>query len=158
MTPGHFEPELYDFQEALPHKKNDADKEGLRVSCCAFANSSGGFLIFGIKDASSGAVGKERLVGLPPDSEFAAKFGNYPGGAEPSVRWTIKSPPIHLATGNVVHVVHIPRSWKAPHCLALSSVAKRFPKRTDKGTEEMSYEEIRLMFLQYYEKRLKLQL
>src|SRR5207253_8126209 len=33
-----------------------------------------------------------------------------------------------------------------------------FSKRTNKGDEDMSYEEIRMSFLQYYEKRLKLNL
>src|SRR5712692_11766159 len=38
------------------------------------------------------------------------------------------------------------------------SDGRYFAKRTNKGNEHMSYEEIRMAFLQYYEKRLKLQL
>lgn len=157
---GHYESEYFDFKETLPHTKDDNAKQRLRLSCGAFANSSGGFLVFGVKDAkdASAKTAGERLVGVPPNSDFPEHFGNYPAACEPSVLWTFKNPPIQLATGNVAHVVHIPRSWNAPHCLSVSDGGKRFPKRTHKGNEEMGYEEIRLMFLQFYEKRLKLQL
>jgi hypothetical protein len=155
---GVYESEFFDFKGTLPHKNDASEKERLRLTCCAFANSSsGGFLVFGVKDASAGTA-EDRLVGLAPSLDFPEHFGNHPAACEPSVLWTFKNPPVQLATGNVVHVVHIPHSWNAPHCLDVGREAKRFPKRTHKGTEEMSYEEIRLMFLQYYEKRLKLQL
>jgi len=157
LTLGHYESEYFDFKETLPHTKDDGAKQRLRLSCAAFANSSGGFLVFGVTNASADTV-EERLVGFPRSLDFPEHFGSHPAACEPAVLWTFKNPPIPLASGNVVHVVHIPRSWTAPHCLSVSGGAKRFPKRTHKGNEEMSYEEIRLMFLQYYEKRLKLQL
>jgi hypothetical protein len=56
-----------------------------------------------------------------------------------------------------VHVVHVPRSWKAPHAVA-DGDGWVFPRRSSKGTEIMSYSEIRGVFLGYYEKRMKLQL
>jgi hypothetical protein len=51
----------------------------------------------------------------------------------------------------------------SPHCFeqfryGTSREWYCFTKRTNKGNEYMSYEEIRTSFLQYYEKRLKLQL
>lgn len=155
---GYYETEFFDFKETLPHKNDEVGKERLKAACCAFANSSGGFLVFGVKNDSSQAS-SDRVVGLSPSRDFPEQFGNYPAACEPSVLWTPKNPPIRLASGNLVHVVQILRSWRAPHCFDVSaSVAKRFPKRTHKGTEDMSYEEIRMMFLQYYEKRVKLQL
>ncbi|MGO8949899.1 MAG: helix-turn-helix domain-containing protein [Ktedonobacterales bacterium] len=102
------------------------------MACCAFANSSGGFLVFGVKDASAGPT-EQRLVGLPVGLDFTEQFGNYPNACEPSVQWTFKNPPIQLASGNVVHVVYVPRSWNAPHSLELERGGRRFPKRTQKA-------------------------
>jgi hypothetical protein len=74
------------------------------------------------------------------------------------VRWEFLNPPIRLLNGNLVHVVSFPKSWIAPHSAGNPEEGLCFPKRTNKGTEYMSYEEVRMHFLGYYEKRLKLQL
>jgi predicted HTH transcriptional regulator len=50
LTQGAFEPDSFDFKETLPHSKNASDKLHLRKTIAAFANSGGGFLIYGIKE------------------------------------------------------------------------------------------------------------
>src|SRR5713226_699568 len=161
----YIEPETFDYKETLPHSKDEDAKLRLLKACCAFANSSGGFLVFGVQDAISakpGAPVQSRLVGFPPVYEFSEHFGTYPRKCSPSVAWEPKNPPVQLENGNVIHIVHILRSWNAPHCFETqgkgSDKLRCFSKRTNKGDEDMSYEEIRMAFLQYYEKRLKLQL
>jgi predicted HTH transcriptional regulator len=156
LRQGVRESEHFDYKKMLPHKNSREDKERLKLACCAFANSSGGFLVFGVKNSSDG-LAEARIVGLSASQDFPEQFGNYPADCEPSVHWAFKNPPIQLASGKVVHVVHILKSWNAPHCFELEGGARRFMKRTHKGNEDMSYEEIRLMFLQLYEKRLKFQ-
>lgn len=146
----------------LPHGKDESDKIRLSKSCCAFANSSGGFLVFGVKDDRSLAI-NDRLVGIDPTVELPELFGSYPKNCNPSIKWDFLNPPLTLENGNVIHVFEIPRSWNAPHCIEIANVKgsdllRCFTKRTHKGNEDMSYEEIRMAFLQYYEKRLKLQL
>jgi hypothetical protein len=159
LSQGYFEPEHFDYKEMLPHRNNKEEKRGLVKDCCAFANSSGGFLIFGVdNDKNKSPV--NRLVGIDPSVDFPEHFGNYPTKCRPTVQWAATNPPLGLSNGKKIYVVYIPRSWNAPHCFEdpdrhgwLS-----FPKRTNKGNEDMSYEEIMMSFLQYYEKRLKLQL
>src|SRR5260370_460931 len=101
---------------------------------------------------------EERLAGIDPTDDFPGQFGNYPQKCTASIPWDFKNPPVKLENGNVIHVIHVPRSWNAPHCIEAPNNLRCFPKRTNKGNEDMSYEEIRMAFLQYYEKRLKLQL
>src|SRR5579872_6139900 len=162
LEQGYYEAETFDFKQMLPHKNGEEDKLRLIKTCCAFANSAGGFLIFGVKDAKSGGTPESRLVGVDSTYDLPEQFGSYPQKCTPSVEWNFKNPPIQLEDGNVIHIIHISRSWNAPHCLERqgkgSDGLRCFIKRTNKGNEDMSYEEIRMAFLQYYEKRLKLQL
>src|SRR5260370_10602505 len=95
---------------------------------------------------------------MPQNFPLQEHWGSNQKKCMPSVKWNLKTPPISLGNGKVIHIIHIPRSWNAPHCCEVDNDGLCFAKRTNKGNELMSYEEIRLAFLQYYEKRLKLQL
>jgi predicted HTH transcriptional regulator len=158
LDKNYFEPESFDFKVKLPDIKDPDGKLRLRKACCAFANTFGGFLVFGIADERR-LTSAHRLVGLPPTYDFPARFAPYAGECKPTVSWDYKKPPIRLENGKLVHVVHIPRSWRGPHTVEKGKgEGFIFPKRTNGGDEPMSYEEVRLSFLGYYEKRLKLQL
>jgi predicted HTH transcriptional regulator len=50
LKAGAFENEAFDFKEQLPMPSDKEGKHRLRKSIAAFANSGGGFLIYGIKD------------------------------------------------------------------------------------------------------------
>ncbi len=154
---GAFEDESFDLKEILPHIRNEADKKRLQKSCAAFANANGGYLAFGIKD-DKGLDVEERLVGLDPTLDFPQHFGSHARNCNPSINWEFLNPPIKLDSGNVIHVVWIPKSWRAPHGVSGREGEFIFPKRTNQGNEAMSMEEIRSGFLGFYEKRLKLQL
>src|SRR5947209_7891521 len=45
-----FEPESFDFKEFRVGKKTEPEKRDIRKDCCAFANSAGGFLVYGVGD------------------------------------------------------------------------------------------------------------
>ena len=45
-----FESDCLDLKEMLPASKDDEGKRRLRRTVAAFANSVGGFLVFGVKD------------------------------------------------------------------------------------------------------------
>jgi len=153
-----FESERFDYKERLPANKLDkAGVQRLQKSCCAFANSNGGFLVFGVSDDKSKEP-KDRLMGIDPQIDFPEKFGNFPKNCTPSIYWDFVNPALPLENGNVVHVVFIPKSNDAPHAVGDNEQGWKFPKRTNKGTEGMSIEEIRHGFLGYYEKKLKLNL
>jgi hypothetical protein len=153
----YLEPESFDYKLRLPDARDDNGKRRLRDACAAFANSSGGFLVFGVEDDLRLPT-VQRLVGLPTSPDFPAQFGSFPTQCNPSVRWEFKNPPISLPNGNWIHVIWFPKSWNAAHSVGKSEEGLLFPKRTNKGTEFMSYEEVRMALLGYYEKRLKLQL
>jgi hypothetical protein len=154
---GAYESDLFDFKERLPDSKNEDDKKRLRRTCCSFANTDGGFLVFGIVDDKS-LQPIQRIVGIDRSTDFPEHFGNYPRTCSPSIDWDFLNPPIALTSGRVLHVVHLPRSWRAPHAVGSPDAGWTFVKRTNKGAEGMTMEEIRASFLGYYEKRLKLQL
>lgn len=157
LAKGSFETESFDFKKFLPDSQDKASKVRLRKTCCAFANSDGGFIIFGVVDDKTKSP-IDRLVGLDSVADFPEHFGNYPAGCLPTIYWSFRNPPLSLSNGRVLHIVHIPRSWKTPHAVGDPDNGWHFAKRTNKGNEGMSIEEIRLGFLGYYEKRLKLQL
>jgi hypothetical protein len=142
-----FETDRFDFKEMLPNKGDAAGKLRLAKACAGFANSSGGFLIFGVKD-DKGLPAAERLVGVPSALDFPEHFGNYPRACKPSVsEWTFKNdPPIAIGGDRVIHVVHIATSPRRPHAV-LEDERWWFCKRTNMGTESMSYEEVRGAFL-----------
>jgi Putative DNA-binding domain len=141
LSKGLFETEDYDFKEMLPHPSDQRGKERLRATCCAFANSSGGFLVFGI-NADRNLPVLDRLSGLPPALDFPQHFGAFPEKCVPGVPWSFKNPAIQLAAGTLIHVVEIPRSWKAPHAVGSAQDGWRFFKRTNQGDEGMNMDEV----------------
>jgi hypothetical protein len=154
---GVFETDLFDFKEMLPHKNDQGDKLRLSKTCAAFANSSGGFLVFGVKDGK-GMPPEDRLIGVPASVDFPEQFGNYPSACQPSVQWTFKNnPPLALGSDRVVHVVQVFPSANRPHAV-FDDHRWWFCKRTNKGTEPMTYEEVRLAFQDTENRRTKLAL
>jgi hypothetical protein len=157
LASGAHESDTFEFKERLPDSRDDSGKERLRRTCCGFANSVGGFLVFGVSDDRSRPV-EERLVGIDRSEEFPLRFGDFPRSCLPSIDWSARNPPIELPTGRHLHVFQVPRSWRAPHAVGPADQGLRFMKRTDKGSESMSVEEVRAAFLGFYEKRIRLQL
>ncbi len=154
---GMFENETFDYKQSLPHSKDENGKRRMRRVCCAFANSQGGFIVFGISDDRSKSP-EDRLLGIEPNLDFPQQFGNYPRTCHPSIEWNFLNPALAVPSGNVLHIVEIPKSWKAPHATGDRDTGWCFIKRTNQGDEGMMIEEVRQIFLGYYEKRLKLQL
>ncbi len=126
-------------------------KRRLKKSCAAFANSEGGFLIFGVSDDRE-ASPEARLVGVDPTLDFFEHFGSFPAACVPSVTWVPRSAPISLRTDRVLHVIHIPKSWRGPHWVRQDPGGPvTFAKRTNSGVEAMSYDEVRVSFTQTQE-------
>jgi len=141
---GRAENDWFDFKSDL----QPADKQ--RRAAAAFANSQGGFLIFGVSDSHQivGVVRRE----LPRD------FGNnVREGISPSIEFSVGTP-ISAGSDRLLFVVHIPKSSRAPHAVKIND-AWVFLKRTAAGSNDpMTYEEIRLAFQDLEIKRSKLAL
>lgn len=142
VAAGVFESRRFDFKEMLP--RDDAGKVRLRKTFAAFANAEGGFLVVGVKD-DKGLAASDRIVGVDSTLDFPELLGAQASQCTPAVQWTLRNPPDHLDGGRVVHVVEIHEAKTKPHGL-FDGERWIFPKRTERGNEAMSYEEIRGAF------------
>jgi len=160
LDDGYSESETFDFKEALPQPSDESGKQRLTKACAAFANSVGGFLVFGVRNNtdSNGHVipADQRLVGLPAGVDLPENFGNYPLKCTPSVVWKFKNPALKLSNGNLVYVVEIMRAQNGPHAIT-ERESLIFWKRTNKGDEPFSYEDLQSAFIGEQRKRGKSQ-
>jgi hypothetical protein len=141
----------------LPDSRNDADKRRLRETIAAFANSDGGYLIFGAEDTKDKSTA-DRIVGIDKSFDLPAKFGDYASFSEPAVEWHFKNPPIEAQNAKLIHVIQIFLTWRKPHSVEFDKGSLIFPKRTNKGNERMSYHEVKSAFHETEFKRTKLSL
>lgn len=157
VSMGVFETDQFDFKLMLPDSRSDADKRRLRETIAAFANSDGGYLIFGVDDAKDKATA-DRIIGIENTFDLPAKFGDYASFCEPSVEWHFKNPPIETTDSKLIHVIQILPTWRKPHSVEFNKGNLVFPKRTNKGNERMSYHEVKSSFHDTEFKRTKLAL
>ncbi len=111
ISKGIFESEQFDFKEKLPASRDEQSKRRLRKTIAAFANSGGGFLVFGVSDNKK-TSGNQRLVGLPLSFDFPEQFGSHASFCQPSVEWSFKNSPLKVSDEKVVHIVHILPPWR----------------------------------------------
>ena len=101
----------------------------MEKTVCAFANTEGGFLIFGIKDNRELSLA-ERIIGIDPKRDFPREFGDkIRDKIDPPVYFEFKNPPIKIPNStNVIHVIKIPQSSERPHMVVHD---RRFYYRTN---------------------------
>jgi predicted HTH transcriptional regulator len=131
------ESERHDFKSNIP------DSVTLSRICCAFANSRGGFILFGVAEKN----GKFVIEGFSPDIEISKKFGDKLK-ASPRIYFNT---PINVPTSDsatVITIFEIPISPERPHSTMTNNIPT-FYKRTNRENEIMSYEEIRNEFSGY---------
>lgn len=130
---GIAENDVYDLKSTLQGK---ADHQ--RKVVAAFANTRGGFLVFGVTD--------DRQVLGVEGSELPRDFGNkLTTGLSPSVEFRFGSP-LNVAASRSVWVCHIQPSKRVPHGVLLSDHWV-FPRRTESGSNvSMNVEEVRQAF------------
>jgi len=143
---GVFETDRYDLKEMLPNSRDEGGRQRLRRTIAAFANSSGGFLLIGVRDDRALSV-DDRVVGVDASVDLPEHFGAHASAIEPSPDWSHRTPAIVLPTGRLVHVIEIKPSTRGPHGIELDN-RWWFTKRTNRGTEFMSREEIRGAFVE----------
>jgi Putative DNA-binding domain len=137
------ENDSFDFKADL----QPSDKQAKIVA--AFANTRGGFLIFGVTD--------KRVIEGVMNAELPRDFSGRLKNLEPSVACNF-SASLMLENDRRIYIVEVPRSNRGPHSVR-SEERTIFLKRTPAGTNEsMSYEEIRLAFQDTEMRRSKLAL
>ncbi len=148
---GYFETDNFDFKYTFKEKDPNSH-ERLVNTICAFANTTGGFLVFGVRRDTNGSYTIEGIEGY---DNLAKEFGDQIKGASPTVYFVPKNPPIKIkGTSKVLPVFYIPQSINRPHMNEKS----RFYYRTNSGNELMSYEQVREAFLSYEQREQKLRL
>lgn len=151
---GFFETDNFDFKGDLPYPKDENKKENLEQTVCAFANTEGGFLIFGVKD-DRGLSYEDRLMGIEPSRDFIKEFGDKIKNIQPHIYFDFKNPPIRTPNNkNVVHIIKIPQSPERPHI----TKKREFYYRVNGTNNIMSYPQIKESFLNEEQRRQKLRL
>jgi hypothetical protein len=121
--------------------------------CCAFANTFGGFIVFGVKDET-----RQRFapVGLDPDKEL---FGEFRAKIKADPEIGISQPSLITIpeSSKLIYVFEIPASSRRPH-LPTPPDKRTFWKRQGSACVQMTLEEIRYQMNTYEEKREKLAL
>lgn len=144
VADGVFEARSFDFKEMLPVAADERGKIRLRRTLAAFANSSGGFLIIGVKDDRA-LPAIDRLVGVGVSLDVPTQLKDHVAACTPTIQWTFLNEPLRLLSGRLIHVIHVLESKTKPHGV-FEADRWVFPKRTEGGNGLLSYEEIRDAF------------
>lgn len=142
ITTGIAEGPLIDFKEAS-YGRTDNDVREFLKDVSAFANTSGGHLLIGVKEVEGVASEIVPLTLADPDAEILRLENLLRDGLEPRIvgariRW------VSVPGGGVI-VVRVPRSWQPPHRVSIRNT-NRFYVRNSGGVHEASVHELRTMF------------
>jgi hypothetical protein len=148
----HGEPGWYDFKAGL-------DAPGVDKTACAMANTDGGFVLFGVLNATEhpGRTSTDLIPGNQRDAEFHKHLGDKLNGITPELRWELaRLIPHPEKPSHVIPVVSVPKSDRRPHLLRTQN---GFYYRARGGTNEpMSYQQIQEQMVQTPERLRKLKL
>lgn len=143
----------------LPESDKHDFKYDLRMTdnitkiCCAFANTSGGFIIFGVSESKDDGF---KIEGIEPDREI---YGHLVAKvkAAPDIEISFPHTILVPGTSRLLYVFQVPRSARRPH-LPTPEDQRIFWKRQGSSCVQMTLEEIRHQIGNYEEKREKLAL
>lgn len=142
----YFETEFFDFKADL----QPAPKQEKIV--CAFANTIGGFLIFGVGDIKK----TDRIIGINKKRDMSKEFYDKIKMIDPSVNFDFKQPPIQIPNSDkIIHVCFIPKSSERPHMTR----ENHFYIRTSGGSNAfMDYNTIRESFYGFEQRKIKVEM
>ena len=132
-----------EFKRELPGSA-DKDKQELCADALSFANTAGGYLLFGVDEANGAASGIPGLPGIDHDATILRLEQVLKAGIDPPIP-RVACRAIRTDSGEVVVAVHVPRSWRAPH-LVKRGGSFRMYARTSRGKQPLDAQEIRVAF------------
>lgn len=132
-----------DYKQAL-NINRPRDKKEFLNDISSFANTQGGYIIYGMKEKKGVA---SELCGIElenADKEIQKLEGFIRDGLEPRTYGT-QIKPIKLDSGRFVLVIQIPRSFNPPHMVTIDK-HRKFYGRNSSGKYPLNVEDMRILF------------
>jgi len=135
-----------DFKQSMPPNWDSSSKNSFLADVSAFANASGGDLIYGIgEDGEGRATSIEPLIGNP--DALAMQLQNFLRDlVEPRIP-ACEVVPVQITVGDTrgfVMIIRCPKSWAGPHRVKIN---QHFYLREGVRTRQLDVPEIRGLFL-----------
>lgn len=124
---------------------SDSNKKEFLKDISAFANSTGGHLVIGIRADEGITIDVSPLQDINVDAELQRLESMVHDGLEPRVQG-IRMKRVETHAGPVI-VIRVPRSWNPPHRVRYAR-SNRFWARNSAGKYEIGVEELRSLFFQ----------
>lgn len=128
-----------EYKRNLPGRPDNERKEYL-YDVSSFANSDGGYLIFGVKEDQGKPTEIPGIPGINPDEEIRRLEAMLRDGIRPPV--IVETAALALADGSYAFVMRIAKSWNPPHQVTFQN-AFRFYARSSNGKYLLGVDELR---------------
>ena len=133
-----------DYKAGLPGRTDSATKEFL-ADASSFANSAGGYIIFGIEEREGVPLAIPGLGSVNADEEISRLEAKIRTGVEPGIIPAVRTKKVELADDCFVIALHVPQSWARPHMVTFKNTS-RFYARTSNGKYQLKLDEMRDAF------------
>lgn len=132
-----------DYKSKLPGKDDTAKKEFL-YDVSSFANTNGGYLVYGMEETNGIPTKLAGFSGINPEEEVQRLDHMTRDGIRPPIIG-VHTVPVKLSDSNFAFVLHVPKSWNPPHQVTYQK-AFRFYRRGSNGNYQMDVDELRSIF------------
>ena len=133
-----------EYKSRLPHE-GESKKIPFLAEVSAFANTSGGDIVFGVSEKNGFIVSIDGLKLEDPDKEILRLDNTIRNGIDPRLP-AVHIRAIHIANGAFIIVIRVPQSWSAPHRVIYNDHSK-FYGRSSAGKYPLDVTELRSAFL-----------
>ena len=124
--------------------QSDFERKEFLYDASSFANTQGGYLIFGMDEEGGVPTKLVGLANVDPDKEILRLEGMLRDGIRPPISG-VQTASVALTSGTFALVMRIPKSWNPPHQVTFQK-AFRFYARDSNGKYQVDVDELRSIF------------